>query len=339
MRAAGLDYESRCLAEFQLPDPPPPGPGEALLEIVEVGICATDRELAHFHFGRPPAGETRLTLGHEALARVAAVGPGSGGFQSGELVVPMIREACPTLCRGCGAGRMDLCETGAYRERGIVGWHGYLTSYAVDQTARLVRVPSSLAELAVLLEPLSVVEKAMEAAWRAAPLPPRQATVFGAGPVGLLTVLALLARGVEVTCRSLEAEDHPRALLAREAGARYEVASAPLRQSHLVFEVSGSPQAGRAAFDALGPSGVLVLVGASDFDIRFPGIRAVVENQTIVGVVNASAAHFQAALLDLARFDVRLVRRLIQRQPWASWQEAVALQGSTAAIKTVLPLH
>ncbi len=76
MRAAGLDYASRTLVEFELPEPGSPGPAEALLEIVEVGICATDRELSQFHFGRPPAGESRMALGHEALARVLAVGQG-----------------------------------------------------------------------------------------------------------------------------------------------------------------------------------------------------------------------------------------------------------------------
>lgn len=339
MRAAGLDFPSRSLVEFDLPEPGPPGPGQLLLEVLEVGVCATDRELAQFHFGRPPQGESRLALGHEALARVAAAGPGVDGFSTGDLVVPMIREACAARCRGCAAGRTDLCESGDYRERGIVGLHGYLTSQAVDAAARLIPVPPSLAGAAVLVEPLSVVEKAMEAAWRSAAFPPRHALVIGAGPVGLLAVLALTARGVQVSCRSLEPAGHPRARLVRQAGALYEHSADPIRPADLVFEASGSPAGSRQAFEALGPSGVLVLIGAADVDLRFPGLRTVVQNQTVVGVVNAGPAHFHAALADLARFHRAALDAMLERRSWDFWREAILTQGSSAAIKTVLPLH
>lgn len=339
MRAAGLDYDSRTLVEFELPEPDAPGPGEALLEIVEVGICATDRELSHFHFGRPPAGESRMALGHEALARVLAVGPGVDSLAPGTYVAPMIREGCGLACRGCGGGRADLCETGQYRERGIVGMHGYLTARVVDWVARLIQIPARLVETAVLIEPLSVVEKAMETAWRVAVAPPRNAVVFGAGPVGLLTVLALRQRGVEVVCRSLEPEDDPRAALARRAGAEYRHATRPLHRSDLVIEASGSAAAGAAAFESLGPSGSLLLIGAADFDLRFPGIRTVVENQTVAGVVNAGRRHFEAALQDLAAFDSAVVRALIGRRALHTWREAIAGRATPSAIKTVLPLH
>lgn len=338
MRAAGLDFERRQLAEFDLPEPGELREGEVLLEVLEVGICATDRELAHFHFGAPPPGETRLALGHEALARVVSTGPGVSGLQPGDLVAPMIREACGLACRGCGAGRTDLCETGKYRERGIVAMHGYLAPRLAEPAARLLAVPPSLADRAVLMEPLSVVEKAVETAWHTAPFEPRTALVFGAGPIGLLTVLALLHRGVAVTCCSLEPADHPRARIAARAGANYE-RQTPRAMADLVFEASGSAAAARAAFEWLAPLGVLILVGAADFDLRFPGIRTVVENQAVVGVVNAGKPHFEAALRDLRRFDPAVTSRLVARRRFAEWREAILSQGSTDAIKTVLPLH
>ena len=74
MRALALNYDSRLLDYCDVPEPGEPGPREVLLEILEVGVCGTDRDLAQFRFGSPPKGETRLILGHEALARVREIG-------------------------------------------------------------------------------------------------------------------------------------------------------------------------------------------------------------------------------------------------------------------------
>jgi threonine dehydrogenase-like Zn-dependent dehydrogenase len=80
MRAVCLDFERRTVEEREIAEPKPPGVGEVLLLVREVGVCATDRELARFHFGEPPAGERLLALGHEALAEVECCGPGVEGL-------------------------------------------------------------------------------------------------------------------------------------------------------------------------------------------------------------------------------------------------------------------
>jgi hypothetical protein len=47
-------------------------------------------------------------------------------------------------------------------ERGILGLDGYQTEYAVDREQYVVRIPAGLELVGVLMEPLSVVEKAIE---------------------------------------------------------------------------------------------------------------------------------------------------------------------------------
>ena len=103
--------------------------------------------------------------------------------------------------------RADMCQTGKYRERGIRGLDGYQTEFAVDQEQYVVRVPPELEPVGVLMEPLSVVEKAIDEALRvqtvrcpdAATTPDwlhgRRCLVAGLGPVGLLAAMVLrLAR-------------------------------------------------------------------------------------------------------------------------------------------------
>ena len=63
-------------------------------------------------------------------------------------------------------GRADMCQTGNYRERGIQGLDGYQTEFVVDKEQYVVRVPAELESVGVLMEPLSIVEKAIDEALR-----------------------------------------------------------------------------------------------------------------------------------------------------------------------------
>ena len=77
-----------------------------------------------------------------------------------------------TVRRGCGQcppclmGRADMCQTGNYRERGIHGLDGYQTEFVVDKEQYVVSVPAELEAVGVLMEPLSIVEKAIDEALR-----------------------------------------------------------------------------------------------------------------------------------------------------------------------------
>ncbi|MGC4053411.1 MAG: alcohol dehydrogenase catalytic domain-containing protein [Paludibaculum sp.] len=326
MRAIGLDFEHRTLIEHSLPQPAEPRPGEVLLRVHEVGLCATDRELAKFRFGLPPEGESFLTLGHEALAQVES---GDERWPAGSWVAPMVRRSCKTVCLHCAQGRRDLCQTGEYLERGINRAHGYLMPFTVDASAELLAVPESLLDVAALAEPLSVVEKAVETALRAHPMEPRTAVVVGAGPVGILTTFLLQLKGLAVTVVSLEPEDHPRVRLLRQAGAVYLRDRQPAK-SDLVFDAAGG---GQHLVDWLAPCGVLMLIGAAEEELSLPPLRMLVDNLTVAGTVNAGRAHFQQALDDLARIPRSLLAAMIERRSVSEWRGSFT--GSPAIPKVV----
>ena len=139
-----------------------PGPGEVLVRVRQVGICGTDRELIHGSFGTAPAGAASLVLGHEMLGKVEAVGPEVFDFTPGQLVTATVRR--PDGCPACEAGQPDMCQWLGYTERGIAGLHGFMTESVVEDVRWVVGVPHELAHVGVLLEPLSVVEKALRQA-------------------------------------------------------------------------------------------------------------------------------------------------------------------------------
>lgn len=317
MRALSLDFGQRSLAWREHREPGEPGPGEVLLEVREVGVCGTDRELAQFQYAEPPAGESSLILGHEALGQVAACGPGVRGLQPGDWVTPMLRRPCPAVCPSCARGRRDLCLTGEFRERGIFRAHGYFQARTLDHAEDLVKVPAELNGVAVLMEPLSVVQKAIEAALGVHPGEPRTAAVLGAGPIGLLAALALDASGYEVTVASLEPADHPRLRVLREAGIPYAEARGGIPPADITLEATGSSEAARAAVEGMPPLGVLIVVGAHRIP-EVPALRMILHNQTIRGVVNAGPAHFEQACASLRRIERRHLEALLDRRPAAA---------------------
>lgn len=335
MQAIGLNFETRRVEEFSLPEPAAPLARQLRLRVREVGLCGTDRELAEFHVGEPPDGEQRLALGHEALAEVVEAGSGAR-LVPGTLVAPLVRRACQPGCAACVRNRRDLCLTGAYRERGILGLHGYLREWVVDDEADVVEVPAAISSVAILAEPLSVVEKGLTTAERIHPLGPRRALIFGAGPVGLLAAMACVARGWNTEVHSLEPADHPNARLAQRAGAQYSTGR-PEARADVVLECSGAGAAARQALEWIAPAGVLVLIGAADFDVRFPGFETVMKNLTVTGVVNASPEHFASAVKDLARFDREVLSDMIHRRGVAGWRDALAGKDARAP-KVVLAL-
>lgn len=335
MLAYGLDFNLRRPASFRISEAPAPKRGEALLRVHEVGICATDRELAHFRFGEPPRGESRLVLGHEALCQVVETGAGVAELEPGDWVVPMIRRSCRPACLGCRSHRRDLCTSGRYRERGIMRAHGYLMPFTVDRVEDLHRIPAGSVESAVLIEPLSVVEKGVETAFRLHPLEPKRALIFGAGPVGLLTALVLELRGVEAELVSIEPPDDPRARIVRKAGIAYRQGT-PSAPADLVFEAAGSTAAAKLAMESLVPLGVLILIGASEDRLPIPLLEMVIGNWSVAGIVNAGPGHFEAAIEDLGKIRKRTLDAALRRAPLKAWPEA--LESAPGVLKSVIEL-
>jgi len=321
MKALALNFEARSLDWIE-PDPPEfYANRDVLFRVHEVGVCGTDRALASFRIGAPPAGETRLVLGHEALGQVLNTGSGVKSLNRGDWVVPTVRRACKPPCSSCARGRRDLCISGKYTERGILRLHGYFTERAVDNEEDLVRVPLKLVDFGVLIEPLSVAEKAIVRALSVHEGEPRTALVLGLGPIGILAAMALKVRGYGVRVHSLEPADHPRAAILRLQDIPYEP---ELKGSaDMVFEAAGSTEAALSALQQMPPLGVMVVLGAPDGAGTIPFLRMIVNNQTIVGSVNANGEAFRSALEDLAKFDRRALAALITRARFSDLEKSL----------------
>ncbi len=75
-----------------VPDPVPDS-GQTRVQVLAVGVDATDRELLDGKYGEAAAGADYLITGHESLGRVVAAPPGT--LRPGELVVAIVRRPDP----------------------------------------------------------------------------------------------------------------------------------------------------------------------------------------------------------------------------------------------------
>jgi threonine dehydrogenase-like Zn-dependent dehydrogenase len=304
-----------------VPDPEP-ADHELLVRGVAVGVCGTDKEIARGSYGWAPRGSDRLVLGHESLGRVERA-PAGSGFEPGDLVAGVVRRPDPEPCGACAHGEWDMCRNGRYTERGIKELHGSASEWWTVPPEFAVKVEDHLGLAGVLTEPTSVVAKAWEQVDRVgerAWFEPRRALVTGAGPVGLLAAMIGVQRGLDVHVLD-RVTDGPKPGLVRDLGATYHTGSvedvARTARPDVVVEATG---VGSLVFDAVAETasyGIVCLTGVSHGG-RTIGIDAgglnreiVLENDVLVGSVNANLRHYRLAAEALARADTSWLHRLI----------------------------
>src|SRR5678815_5609820 len=194
-----------------------------LVRVLRVGVDGTDKEINAAEYGAAPVGYNFLVLGHESFGQVEAVGSNVTELQPGDYVVATVRRPGTSIYDQIGTNDMTTDDT--YFERGINLRHGYLTEYYVDDVEFIVKVPSGLKEVGVLLEPTTVVQKGITQAYeiqrRLRVWKPRRAAVMGAGTIGLLATLILRLRGLDVTTFALTKKPYLNSDLIEAVGARY----------------------------------------------------------------------------------------------------------------------
>jgi len=331
MRAVGIVPGEREVRLIQHEAPKIAAPTQARIRSLEVGVCGTDREICTFVYGAPPDGFEYLVLGHESLGEVVEVGSAVSRFKPGDLVVPSVRRPCPhTHCLPCREDKQDFCFTGDFTERGIKMTHGFLTDFYVDEEKYLTYVPPELRDVAVLVEPLTVAEKGLAQAWSVqkrlpwiAPKTPsgqsgagKNAVVLGAGPVGILGAMLLIAHGFKTCVYSRSKAPNRKAELVEAIGAKYissEVETVDqlaerVGNIDLVYEAVGSAKISYDVLRVLGLNGIYVFTGipapkpAIGIEADIIMRNLVLKNQAVVGTVNADRDAFEGAIRDLGIF-------------------------------------
>ncbi|HXQ90906.1 MAG TPA: glucose 1-dehydrogenase [Acidimicrobiales bacterium] len=315
---------------------PPESDGPVLVETLAVGVCGTDMEIVSGQYGWAPPGRDRLVLGHESLGRVLEA-PAGAAVAAGDLVVGIVRRPDPVPCANCAAGEWDFCHNGQYTERGIKSHDGYCSERYRIHPDFAVKLDPGLGALGVLMEPTSVVAKAWEQVDRIgqrAVWDPHIVVITGAGPIGLLAAMIAVQRGLDVHVFD-QVTTGTKPDLVKELGATYHTGRIEHSCPHpdIVIECTGVASLVFDAMEHLGPGGVACLTGVSGgkhalrVDASMLNRGMVLENQAVVGSVNANRRHYEAAAAALVAAPRPWLERLVTRRvPLAQWSDALQRQ-------------
>jgi (R,R)-butanediol dehydrogenase / meso-butanediol dehydrogenase / diacetyl reductase len=279
-----------------VPIPAYPPPGQIQVEVAWCGICGTD---LHEYMGGPVYIPTNaphpltsvkapVVIGHEMSGRVIAVGKGVENFAVGDRVV-----ACPIIgcqsCRWCRSASMAQCDTVAFLG---TSWSGGALSERLNLYAyQCFHLPDAISdEVGALVEPFSATVRAVQQGKIG---PDDNVAIVGAGPIGLMALLAAVLRGakrvvaVEVAQRRKEtakrlgasdvidptqADPEKRALEITE-GEGFDV----------VVECAGQPSTAQLAGRLTRTRGRLVIMGVFEKPAPLDLTDLVFREKTVVG--------------------------------------------------------
>jgi glucose 1-dehydrogenase len=317
----------------EVPDPTP-HEGDLLVDGLAVGVCGTDKEIARGDYGWAPPGQERLVLGHESLGRVREAPDGSD-FAAGDLVVGVVRRPDPVPCGACAHGEFDMCRNGKYTERGIKQIDGYCSEQWTVESDYAVKLDPRLEHVGMLMEPTTVVAKAWEQVERIgarAWFEPKSVLVTGAGPIGQLAALLGQQRGLDVHVLDL-VKDGPKPQLIKDLGGTYhhdDIGTVTDKvRPDVVIEATGVGSIVFGALSGTASYGIVCLTGVSSGGRTLPvdagelNREVVLENDAMVGSVNANLRHYAQAAEALAKADLDWLGRLVTRRvPLAKFAEA-----------------
>jgi (R,R)-butanediol dehydrogenase/meso-butanediol dehydrogenase/diacetyl reductase len=323
---AAVWHGQRDVRIEDVPDPPKPPRGQLQVKVAWCGICGTD---LHEYAGGPiyipverphplTGIQSPVIIGHEMSGEVVDVGDEVEGFAPGDRVA-----ACPIIgcgsCRWCRSGSMAQCDRVAFLG---TSWSGGALAERVNLHAyQCFRLPESIADDAgALVEPFSAVVRAVH---RSAPTGEDRVAVVGAGPMGLMTVMAMRIFGsahvvtFEVAERRREAarlcgaEDvvNPAKEDAEKRG--YELTAG--QGFDLVVECAGIPASALLAGRLARTRGRVMFMGVFDKPAALDLTDIVFREKTVMGSMSGYGMYEETIAMmanPLFRPDLLITRRI-----------------------------
>jgi alcohol dehydrogenase len=297
---------------IDVPEPPKPAPGDAVVRIHRVGICGTDLS---GYLGKMPFFSYPRIPGHELGVEVVAVGEGVANVKPGDraAIEPYIN--CQT-CYSCTRGHTNCCEN--HKTLGVHIDGGLQPLFTIP--ARKLHVSKKLTfEQLALVETLGI---GLHAVNRANPKADETVLVIGAGPIGLSVIEFAKLAGSRVVVMDINEQ---RLRFVREKmGVAETIAAKGLeadvqtfteltggKLGNVVVDATGSAKSMAAAYNFVGFAGRLVWVGITQDPITVTQPLMHRREMTFLASRNALSAEFTRI--------IRLIEGgMLDTRPWVT---------------------
>lgn len=301
---------------------PQPGPGEALIRPLRMGICATDLEICRGYMGFTGV------LGHEFVGIVEKVNGGRGKHLVNQRVVGNIN---------CVCGKCDMCRGGLpghCRARTVLGIdqrNGCFADRLTLPTHNLIEVPDGLDDdHAVFTEPLAAAYQiARQLTIEGRPF----ITVLGDGRLGLLCSQVMSQLNATVRCVG----KHPEKL---DLCAKWQVKHRLLedvgrhRDQDIVVDCTGSPQGLALAMEMVRPRGTIVMKTTVAQPAEPIDLSPIVIHE--LKVIGSRCGPFPEALTALGDAKVDVLSLISRRMKLEDGVEALRTAQQPGIIKVLL---
>jgi len=311
------------------------GPNDVRIANHTVGICGSDvHYYTHGAIG-PFVVNEAMILGHEASGVVVECGKDVQSLRAGDRVC---------MEPGIPDASSKAAQLGLYNlDPDVQFWatppvHGILRSHVVHPAAYTFKLPDEVSFAAgAMVEPLAV---GVHAVTKARPMPGNVAVVLGAGPIGMVTVLAAKAAG----CSRIFVTDVDDSKLdvAAQLGPvepinilKHSLEDAVYRETggwgaDVVYECSGAAAAAAGAIDVLRPGGTIVFVGIPTAPIPYDISKAQIKEARVEHVFRY--AHiFQNCVNMLASGAINVSPLITRTFPFDQSIEAFELASTAPA--------
>lgn len=167
-------------------DCPIPNDDQILIRIRRIGICGSD---IHVYHGKHPFTKYPVTQGHEVSGEIVSIGKNLSSWHIGQKVTIEPQVVCGE-CYPCRHGKYNLCEN-----LKVMGFQtvGTASEYVVMDEKHVTLLPDEMSfDEGAMIEPLAVT---VHAANQAGAVAGKNIWVIGAGPIGILLMQSLKAKG------------------------------------------------------------------------------------------------------------------------------------------------
>ena len=315
------------------------GINDVLIRVDRTGICGTDLHIYNWDAWAQKTIPVPMTVGHEFVGEIVAVGSNVHDFFPGDLVSGEGHVVCGR-CRNCLAGRRHLCK--ATQGVGVNRPGAFAEYLALPMTNVWHHAPDIDRDVASIFDPLgNAVHTALSF-----DVLGEDVLITGAGPIGLMAVAVVRhagARHVVIT------DVNPfRLELAKTMGATvvHDVRSGPLEDViqrlgmkegfDVGLEMSGSPAAFRDMLRAMCHGGKIAMLGIPTEEVAIDWNTVVFNMLTIKGIYGREMYEtwYKMTVMLESGLDIRPV--ITHRFHYTEFEQGFAAMKSGASGKVIL---
>ena len=320
---------------------PAVGVNDVLIKVKKAAICGTDHHIYQWDAWAQKTIRTPMTVGHEYVGTIAALGEGVKNFRIGERVTAEGHIACGH-CRNCWRGKQHICENtigvGVHRD-------GCFAEYIAVPAGNVLRISEYIADdIVAVMDPFgNATHTALSF-----PVLAEDVLITGAGLIGCMAVAVCKfagARNIVVT----DVNEY-RLKLAEEMGATMAVDPRSSKLTDVMkeigitkgfdvgLEMSGSPAAFNDMIANMYNGGKIALLGILPETTTVPWDKIIFKGLFLKGIYGREMFEtwYQMEQMLLSGLDISPV--ITHRYPFDEFEKGFAAMESGACGKGVLTI-